>query len=166
MVPLHPPASRKHFTARTLQYQRAFGVDTSHASLDLFLGTLGALGRDQGGAWHGTSAKPEFGKALRERHVCKTLNAQRGAKPHVTRKGVLDTFYSSGGSPSEGHNPLRGSPRKFASQRVLESLCGALFEGSAGSPRGSAGVCGGPPDFPRVVALSLSPWGTVEPSPR
>ena len=47
------------FTARTLQHQRAFGAGTGHASLDLFLGILGALGRDQGGTWYGTSAKPE-----------------------------------------------------------------------------------------------------------
>ena len=62
------------------------------------------------------------------------------------------------GSPSEGHNPPRGSPRKFASQRALR---GSL-RGSAGSPRGfcgvSAGLRGGPRDFPRffgVVTLCL-----------
>ena len=55
---------------RTLQYKRAFGASTRYASLDLFLGILGASGRDRGGTWYGTSAKPErhftkgmFGKA-------------------------------------------------------------------------------------------------------
>ena len=49
----------------------------------------------------------------------------------------------SGGSPSEGHNPPRGSLRQFASQRALRGslrgLCGVLSEGSSGSLRGSAG---------------------------
>ena len=47
--------------------------------------------------------------------------------------------------PSEGHNPPspRGSPRKIASHRVLRGLCGGLFEGSAGSLRGSAGFSEG-----------------------
>ena len=63
-------------------------------------------------------------------------------------------------SAPKSHNRNR-SPRKFASQRVLRGLCGGLFEGSAGSPRGSAGVCRSPWDFPRAVTLSLWPWGTV-----
>ena len=45
----------------------------------------------------------------------------------------------------EGHNPPPGSPRKFASRRVLRGLCRGLFEGSAGLRgvlRGSAGVHG------------------------
>ena len=66
----------------------------------------------------------------------------------------MGLFLSSGGSPSEGHNPPRGSPRKFASQRALRGLS----EGSAGvSPRvlrGSAGFCGGPWDFPRFLGGS------------
>ena len=53
----------------------------------------------------------------------------------------------SGGSPSDGHNPPRGSPRKFASQRALRGLS----EGSAGSLRG---LCGGPPHFPRFFGGS------------
>ena len=51
------------------------------------------------------------------------------------------------GSPSEGHNPPRGSPRKFASQRVFRGLCGGLFEGSAGSLRGSVGGLRGSAGF-------------------
>ena len=61
---------------------------------------------------------------------------------HNVSQKLQRTFKSSGGSPSEGHNPPRGSSRKFASQRVLRGLCGGLFEGSAGSPRGSAGLRG------------------------
>ena len=55
---------------------------------------------------------------------------------------------------------IRGA-QPSARQRVLGDLCGVLFKDSAGSPQGSAGVCGGPRDFPRVVTLSLSPWRTV-----
>ena len=72
-----------------------------------------------------------------------------GLRERVLRiNGALAGFVlkSSGGSPSEGHNPPCGSPRKFASQRVLRGLCGGLFEGSAGSPVGLCGalrgVCG------------------------
>ena len=54
--PSAPPG--RHFTIRTLGYKRAFGAGTRYASLGLFLGILGATGRDQGGTWYGTSAKP------------------------------------------------------------------------------------------------------------
>ena len=54
-------------------------------------------------------------------------------------------------SPSEGHNPLRGSARKFASQRALRGLCRSLFESSAGPPPRSACLCGVSADFPTVV---------------
>ena len=46
----------------------------------------------------------------------------------------IPLFERSGGF--RGRNPPRGSPRKFASQRVLKGVCGGLFEGSAGSPQG------------------------------
>ena len=73
---------------------------------------------------------------------------------HWSRAVYGFLFYSSRGSPSEGHNPPRGSPRKFAPQGALQGLS----EGSAGvSPRvlrGSAGFCGGPRDFPRVFGGS------------
>ena len=56
----------------------------------------------------------------------------------------------SGGSPSEGHNPPRGSPRKFASQRALRGslrgLCGVsprVLRGLCGVLRGSAGFSQG-----------------------
>ena len=58
------------------------------------------------------------------------------------KEGKTHKLKSPGGSPSERHNPLRGSPRKFASQRVLRGICGGLFKASAGSPGvvpGSAG---------------------------
>ena len=55
--PSAPPG--RHFAIRTLGYKRAFGAGTRYASLGLFLGILGATGRDQGGTWYGTSAKPE-----------------------------------------------------------------------------------------------------------
>ena len=49
---------------------------------------------------------------------------------------------SSGGSPSEGHNPLEALRGNLS----LRGLCGGLSEGSAGSLRGfcrvSAGFCG------------------------
>ena len=48
-------------------------------------------------------------------------------------------FQSSGGSPSEGHNPLRGSPTKIASEGFLEVLRRSL-RGFHGAVRGSAGV--------------------------
>ena len=66
----------------------------------------------------------------------------------------LRVFLSSRGSPSAGHNPPRGSPGKFASQRALRGLS----EGSAGvSPRvlrGSEGFWGGLRDFPRFLGGS------------
>ena len=65
-------------------------------------------------------------------------------------------FTCSGGSPSEGQSPPRGSPRKVAFQRVLKSLCGALFEGSAGlrgALRGSAGFSEG--SDPMLVTLGI-----------
>ena len=66
----------------------------------------------------------------------------------------------------EGLHPrgttLREALRKFASQRVLRGLCGGLFEGFAGSPRGPAEVCWGPRDFPSVVTISLRPWGLLD----
>ena len=52
----------------------------------------------------------------------------------------------SRGSPSEGHNPPQGSPRKFASQRVLRDLRRGLFEGSAG-------LCGAEGSDPLLVTL-------------
>ena len=54
--------------------------------------------------------------------------------------------------------------RAQPSARLSEEIClsggsqgplRGLFGGSAGSPRDSAGVCGGPRDFPRVVTLSF-----------
>ena len=67
----------------------------------------------------------------------------------------------------EGHNPPRGSPRKFASQKALRGslrgFCGGLSEGSAGS----AGFCGvrgifrGFFFFRGLVTLCLRPSGTV-----
>ena len=63
--------------------------------------------------------------------------------------GTITQLLNSGGSQSEGHNPPRGSPRKFASQGALRGsfrgLCRGLSEGSAGSPR----VLWGSGDFPR-----------------
>ena len=54
-------------------------------------------------------------------------------------------FQSSGGSPFEGHNAPRGSPRKFASQGALRGplrgLCGVsprVLRGLCGALRGSA----------------------------
>ena len=41
-------------------------------------------------------------------------------------------FESSWGSPSEGHSPPRGYPRKVASQRALKGRCAVLSKGSAG----------------------------------
>ena len=43
------PHSWKHFTARTLQYQRAFGAGTRYASLGAFWGILGAFLGNRGG---------------------------------------------------------------------------------------------------------------------
>ena len=93
-----------------------------------------------------------FARIIRFARICESIPANRAI------------FESSGGSPSEGHNPPRGSPRKFASQRALRGLS----EGAAGvSPRalrGSAGFCGGPRDFPRVFGgsdpMPKGPFGT------
>ena len=59
---------------------------------------------------------------------------------------LWQSFKSSRGSPSEGHNPPRGSPRKSASQRALRGslrgLCGVsprVLRGLCGVLRGSAG---------------------------
>ena len=54
--PSAPPG--RHFAIRTLGYKRGFGAGTRYASLGSFLGIVGATGRDQGGTWYGTSAKP------------------------------------------------------------------------------------------------------------
>ena len=63
----------------------------------------------------------------------------------------------------EGHHP-RGTTLREAlrGNLPLRGLCGGLSEGSAGALRGlsesSAGLCGGPRDFPRfsgVVTLCL-----------
>ena len=61
----------RHFATRTLRYKRAFGAGTKHASLDLFLGILGARGTVPG--WHLVRYLCETRKALHERHVWKTL---------------------------------------------------------------------------------------------
>ena len=59
----------------------------------------------------------------------------------------------------EGHHP-RGTALREAlrGNLPLRGLCGGLSEGSAGSLRGfcgvSAGLCGGPRDFPRVFGGS------------
>ena len=59
----------------------------------------------------------------------------------------------------EGHHP-RGTTLREALRGnfPLRGLCGGLSEGSAGSLRGfcgvSAGFCGGPRDFPRVLGGS------------
>ena len=58
-------------------------------------------------------------------------------------------------SPSEGHNPPRGSPRKFASQRALQGSLRGLRGVSPRSPRGSAGVRGTFRGFSGVVTLRL-----------
>ena len=54
---------------------------------------------------------------------------------------------------SEGYNPPRGSPREFASQRVLRGRCGSsrVLRGV----RGALWLSGGPRNFSRVVTLSL-----------
>ena len=77
------------------------------------------------------------------------------AVTEVLGDDILIFLKSFGGSPSEGHNTPHGSPRKFASQRVLRGLCKGLFEVSAGLCGVSAGLCGGPRGFLRVVTLSL-----------
>ena len=71
--PWHGPSAYpgRHFSIRTLRYKRAFGAGTRYASWDLFLGILGASGRDQGGTWYGTFAKPE-------RHFTKVTRPQLG----------------------------------------------------------------------------------------
>ena len=61
---------------------------------------------------------------------------QSQAKPHASER----VCNNSGGLPSEGHNPRRGSPKKFASQRALRGSLRGLCGGSAGSLRGLCGV--------------------------
>ena len=56
-VPLHTWGSTSQ--QEPCNTKHASGAGTRHASLDLFLGFLGASGRDQGGTWYSTSAKPE-----------------------------------------------------------------------------------------------------------
>ena len=56
----------------------------------------------------------------------------------------------------QGHLPLRAGRERLGCFSVPDrGLCRDLFEGSAGSPRGYAGLGGGPQDFPRVVTLSF-----------
>ena len=62
----------------------------------------------------------------------------------------------------EGHHPRGTTPREALQANLpLRGFsggpCGGLFDGSAGSSRGSAGLCGGPQDFPRVVTYPCDP---------
>ena len=92
-------------------------------------------------AWPGQSSEGNCGRLCWVksvgssvfRHLLKTF-------PHRRK------FYSSRGSPSEGHEPLRSSPRKVASQMgFLEASAGV----SSRILRASAEFCWGPRDFPR-----------------
>ena len=66
---------------------------------------------------------------------------------------------SSGGSPSEGHNPpeicLSEGFLKGLSEGFLKGLCGGLSEASAG-------FCGGPRDCPRIVTYPCDPEERLE----
>ena len=65
----------RHFATRTLRYKRAFVAGSRYASLDLFLGILGARGTVPG--WHLVRYLCETRKALHARHAWKTLIHQR-----------------------------------------------------------------------------------------
>ena len=76
----------------------------------------------------------------------------------VSRDTCSDSiFYSSGGSPSEGHNPPRGS-RKFASQWALRGSLRGFCGVSAGST-GFSEVFGG--SDPMLVTLG-NYWGIAK----
>ena len=77
---------------------------------------------------------------------------------HLPKSRDISSHSLSSKAP-EGHhprgtNPPRGSPRKFASQRALRGslrgLCGVSSRVLRGLSEGSAGLCGGPLDFPRL----------------
>ena len=75
--------------------------------------------------------KKEKGKKDARKQV--RLLCQVTKATEISRKCRKVSLKFRRATPSEGHNPLRGSPRKFASQRVLRGLCVLFcFEGSAG----------------------------------
>ena len=86
------------------------------------------------------------------------LDTQANASNRSLGNGVRKDFYKVLGVTIRGAQP---------SARLSEESC--LSEHSQGPLRGSfrgfcgvsARLCEGPRDFPRVVALSLWPWGTV-----
>ena len=91
-------------------------------SLDLFLGVLGASGRDQGGTWYGTSAKPQ-------RHFTKGMFGKRWALPRLNNAIArnLPSFWPSHIKALFLLSLLFGDSLLFAFKACKEFFFFALF---------------------------------------
>ena len=103
------------FWEQTLRGQRRNGLSKNTLLDNRF--SARPLRNSFGAPWFFPTNSRNIHPAASARKIQCHQNKNHNTKIVLPKTGPVGQFDSSRGSPSGGHNPPRGSPRKFASQR-------------------------------------------------